>query len=137
MEISPKRLIIALVLIFFLGILFSVINGFYAQQEGSSLPLLVYGISFVSLILGAFLVILFQWKINKIQIRRVVRILPAPERKLVSLLLENGNALEQNRLVALSGFNKVKMSRLIHELEMRGVIAKKNLGNTNLVTLKI
>jgi uncharacterized membrane protein len=137
MEISPKRLIIALVLIFFLGILFSVINGFYVQQEGSSLPLLVYGISFISLILGAFLVILFQWKINKIQIRRVVRILPAPERKLVSLLLENGNALEQNRLVALSGFNKVKMSRLIHELEMRDVIAKKNLGNTNLVTLKI
>lgn len=137
MEISPKRLVIALILIFFLGILFSVVNGIYVQQEGSTLPLVVYGISFISLLLGAFLVILFQWKINKIQIKRVVKILPPDERKLVSLLLEHANSLEQNRLVAFSGFSKVKMSRLIQELERRGVVTKTNLGNTNLITLTI
>lgn len=137
MEISPKKLIIALALVFFLGVLFSVVNGYYVQEEGSSLPLIVYGISFLSIILGGAIVIMFQWKINKLQLKRVVKILPPEERKLVTLLMENSGFLEQNRLVALSGYNKVKISRLVKELELRSVVKKTSLGNTNLVVLDI
>jgi uncharacterized membrane protein len=137
MEISPRKLIIALALVFFLGVLFALVNGYYTQKEGSTLPIIVYGISAVSLVLGGSLVILFQWRINKMQIHKVVKILPPEERKVVSILLENNNSIEQNKLVALSGFNKVKISRLVTELESRGVVKKTNLGNTNLIVLTI
>ena len=45
--------------------------------------------------------------------------------------------MEQNKLVAYTGINKVKMSRILGSLEDRGVVKKTNLGNTNLVVLKI
>jgi uncharacterized membrane protein len=137
MEISPKRLVFALALVFLLGILFSIVNGVYVEEEGAPLPLIVYGVSFVSVLLGAALVIMFQWKINKMQVQKVVRILPPEERKVVSIMLDNNSSIEQNRLVALSGYNKVKISRLVAELEQRGVVKKTNLGNTNLVVLDI
>lgn len=137
MEISPKRLIIALVLVFILGVSFAIVNGYYAANEGSALPLIVYMISFVSLIIGGFIVIMFQWKINKIQLNKVVKILPPEERKIVTILMENNNSLEQNRLVAMSGYNKVRISRIVKELENRGVIKKTNLGNTNLIVLTV
>ena len=137
MEISPKKLVIALALVFFLGVLFAVVNGIYVEKEGSSLPIIVYGISFVSLVLGAAIVILFQWKINKIQFDKVVKILPPEERKIVTILMQNNNSIEQNKLVALSGYNKVKISRVVKELELRGVLKKTNIGNTNLIVLNI
>jgi uncharacterized membrane protein len=137
MEVSLKKLITALIIVFILGVMFAIVNGVYTTKEGDPLPLITYAISFISLILGGFLVIMFQWKINKIQLEKVVKILPHEERIVVKLLLENNNSLEQNRLVALSGFNKVKISRLIKELESRGVIKKTDLGNTNLIVLNI
>ncbi len=137
MEISPKRLVIALMLVFVLGVLFALINGYYASQTETQLPVIVYGISFVSLLIGGAIVILFQWKITHAQITKVLKILPAEERKVVQILLENKNSIEQNKLVALSGFNKVKISRIIKRLEQREVVKKMNLGNTNLLVLNI
>jgi uncharacterized membrane protein len=137
MDISPKRLIMALALVFLLGVAFAIVNGMYTQEKGESLPLIVYAISLVSLFLGGSLVILFQWKINKMQLERVTKILPSDERKVVLALMQNGNSMEQNRLVALTGLNKVKISRLVKELEQRDVVAKTDLGNTNLIVLKI
>ena len=137
MEISIRKLVIGLGIVFLLGVMFAVVNGIYAVEEDQTLPLLVYAISFVSLLAGGFLVILFQWKINKIQLSRVMKVLPEQERKIISLLLENNNSLEQNKLVALTGIHRVKMSRMLTELEIRGVVKKTNLGNTNLVVLTI
>lgn len=137
MEVSPKKLVIGLGLIFLLGIMFAIVNGNYVQENSEPLPLLFYVISLVSIILGGFVVIMFQWKINKIQMERVLKILPEDERKIVSLLLKNNNSLEQNKLVALTGINKVKMSRIIKQLEYRKVLKKTNLGNTNLIVLNI
>jgi len=137
METSPKKLIIAFALVFLLGVMFAVVNGFYTEETDSQLPLIVYAIAVVSLIIGGFIVILFQWKINKIQLNKVLKVLPEDERKLIFALLENNNSLEQNKLVALTGINKVKMSRLVKELENRKVVKKTNLGNTNLVVLDI
>ena len=60
MEIDNKRLFIGLILVFILGILFAVVNGFYTSATNEQLPLIVYGISFISILLGAFMVIMFQ-----------------------------------------------------------------------------
>ena len=137
MEIQPKKLVVGFVLIFSLGVMFSIVNVSYAEETSDPLPLIVYGISFVSLVAGGFIVFLLQSKISKIQLKRVLKILPKEEEKIITLLLENQNAIEQNKLVAYTGINKVKMSRILGSLEERGVVKKTNLGNTNLVVLKI
>jgi len=137
MEISSKKLIVGFVAVFLLGVMFSLVNGYYSTEEGSSLPLIVYAISFVSILLGGFIIVLFQSKINKIQLNRVLQILPEKEQKIVTLLLDNNNSIEQNKLVALSGINKVKVSRILTELESRKVISRNNLGNTKLIVLEI
>jgi len=137
MEVSLPKLFVALLLVFILGVLFAVVNGVYTTEEGSPLPLITYAISFVSLLAGAFLVILFQWKINQIQLERSLCILPQEERLIVKLLLQHKDSIEQNKLVALSGFTKVKVSRLVKILEQRGVVKKTDLGNTNLIVLTL
>ncbi|MFA5259358.1 MAG: hypothetical protein WC979_08020 [Candidatus Pacearchaeota archaeon] len=137
MEVSTKKIVLALGSVFVLGVLFAIANGIYTESTESSLPLFVYLIAFVSLLTGVFISFLFQWKINKVQLERVLKILPEEERKVVSLLIQNNNSLEQNKLVALTGIHKVKMSRLISDLEFRGIVKKTDLGNTNLIVLAI
>lgn len=137
MEIDNKRLVTGLSLVFLLGIMFAVVNGFYTNSTNEQLPLIVYGISFLSILVGAFIVVMFQLKINKLQLERVLKILPGEERKVVKILLDNNNSIEQNKLVVLSGFTKVQISRILQKLAEREVVEKKNMGNTNLVILKI
>lgn len=135
MEISPRRLVAGLLLIFILGVMFAIINGEYTESYGESLPIIVYGVSFISIIFGSFIVLLFQWKISAIQMERVMRVLPSDERTIIKILLDNNNKIEQNYLVVLSGMNKVRISRILSKLETRKVVEKKNMGNTNLIIL--
>src|SRR3989338_9804316 len=137
MEIDNRRLLTGLVLVFVLGMLFAIVNGFYTSSTNEQLPLIVYGISFLSIMIGAFIVIMFQMKLNRIQLERVLKILPREERTVVKILLDNNNMIEQNKLVVLSGFTKVQISRITKKLVEREVIEKKNMGNTNLIVLKI
>ena len=137
MEVEPKRLVVGFVLIFLLGVMFAIVNGVYAERFNESLPLVVYAISFVSVIVGGIIVALFQMRINKTNLKKAMRLLPPAESKIISLLIENGNALEQNRLVALSGLNRVKVSRILQDFESRGAVKRTNLGNTKLVVLRV
>ncbi len=137
MEIDNKRLVIGLVLIFILGVLFAIVNGIYTSSSNQQLPLIVYGISFLSILVGAFIVIMFQFKISRIQVERIMKILPKEERIVVKILLDNSSSIEQNKLVVLSGFTKVQISRILQKLVEREVVEKKSMGNTNLVMLKI
>lgn len=137
MEIPEKKLIMGFILIFLLGVMFSIVSSEYTSETSKALPSIVYLISFVSLAIGIFISILFQSKVNKIQLKKILKILPNDEEKIISLLLENNNSLEQNKLVAFTGINKVKISRIIKSLEERGVIKKMNLGNTNLIVFSV
>jgi len=137
MEIPLKKLIIGFILVFMLGIMFAIVNGIYTETTEDPLPLIMYAISFVSLIVGGFIVILFQWKINKVQIRKTLKILPKEQAQIMEILIDNNYSIEQNKLVALTGINKVKISRILTELENRDVLKRTNLGNTKLIVLKI
>lgn len=137
MDVEPKKLIVALLAVFLLGISFAVLNGYYFSQEGSALPLIVYGISFLSIIVGAFVVLLFQWRINRAQLEKLLGVLEHDERTVIKILLDNKGHIEQNYIVALSGMNKVAISRTITKLEARSVVEKKPLGNTNMIILKL
>ncbi|MBN2517783.1 MAG: hypothetical protein JXB14_02980 [Candidatus Altiarchaeota archaeon] len=137
MEISEKRLVIGISAIFILGILFAYVSGEYSSSTGEQLPFEVYIIAIASMVVGAFVVILFRTKRSQGELGRVLNILPYDERVVVKILLENNNKIEQNYLVVLSGFNKVKISRIVAKLQDRGVLEKKDLGNTNYLILKI
>lgn len=137
MEVSTKKLVFAFGIVFLLGVMFAIINGYYTQEENESLPLIVYAISFVSLVSGIFISLLFQSKINKIHLNRVLNILPKEQGLIIKSLIENQGSLEQNKIVAFTGLNKVRVSRIIKDLEFRGIVKKTDLGNTNLVVLKV
>jgi uncharacterized membrane protein len=136
MEVSETRLAAAIASVFFLGILLSILNGYFIEDTGEPMPLLTYGVAAVAMIVGALIILLFQWKISHQQAHDMLRILPADERKLIEVLLKE-KKIDQTYLVAESGLSKVKVSRLLAKLQQRGVIEKKPLGNTNLIKLII
>jgi len=136
MEVSETRLAIAIIAVFCLGVILSIINGYYIEDTGSSIPLTVYAMTAIAMAVGALIVLLFQWKISQRQMHRLLKILPEDERTIIELLL-NERRMEQTYIVAESGFTKVKVSRLIAKLEQRKIIEKKPVGNTNLIKLKI
>jgi len=136
MEVSETRLGIAIVAVFTLGILFSILNGYYLEDTGEPIPLIVYGMTAASMAVGALIILLFQWRISRRQMEELLRILPEDERGILALLLKE-KRMEQTYLVAESGLSKVKVSRILSKLQQRGIVEKKPLGNTNLVKLKI
>jgi hypothetical protein len=132
-EIPLKNLIMSFGLIFFLGVLFAILNGYYVEESGELLPFIVYMISLISILIGAMLLFLFKWKINKLKLDSLLKILPKEDERILKILLENNNSIEQNRLVVMSSYNKVKISRILTRYEKKGIIKKKNLGNTESV----
>ncbi|MBU4202337.1 MAG: hypothetical protein L6243_06490 [Candidatus Altiarchaeales archaeon] len=136
MEVSETRLGVAIVAVFGLGILFSILNGYYIEDTGEPIPLMVYGMTAASMAVGALIILLFQWKISQKQLDKVLNVLPDDERAIIQLLVRE-KKMEQTYLVAESGLSKVKVSRVLSKLEQRGIVEKKPLGNTNLVKLRV
>ena len=136
MEVSETRLGVAIIVVFSLGILFSIINGVYVQDTGEPIPFIVYGMTAASTGVGALIILLFQWRISHSQMHRILKVMPEDERRIIELLM-NEKRMEQTYLVAESGLSKVKVSRTLSKLEQRGIIEKKPLGNTNLIKLRI
>ena len=139
MEISKNKLIISASLIISLGILITIFSVYHVNHLGHTYvqyPLFLYGTSLLSLIVGGFIVYLFEEKINKFQLSRILKILPEDEIKVIQLLIER-NEIEQRKLGTLTGINKVKISRIISILEKRKIIEKKKQGYTNLIILKL
>ena len=108
MEISESRLAVAIISVFFLGILLSVLNGEYIEDTGTQMPLLAYGVAAVAMGVGALLMLLFQWRVSRQQMQQLLRILPPDERTIVEVLLRE-KRIEQMYLVAESGLSKVKV----------------------------
>ena len=57
------------------------------------------------------------------------------EQKIVEFLKQNGEVW-QKQILAATGFSKAKVSRILRNLEERGVITKTIYGNTNKIALK-
>ncbi|MFH1787796.1 MAG: MarR family transcriptional regulator [Candidatus Altiarchaeota archaeon] len=136
MEVSETRLAAAIIAVFSLGILLSILNGYYVEDTGSSMPVLTYAVAGLSMGIGALIILLFQWRIKQNQVLRILKVLPQDERVILELLLRE-KKMDQTHIVAESGLSKVRVSRTISRLEARGVVEKKPLGNTNLIKIGI
>ena len=139
MEISKDKLLISAGLLAILGILITVFSVYHSKHMGHSYlqyPAFLYGAALLSLIVGGFIVYLFEEKINKSQLDKLLKILPKDERKVLQLLIKR-NEVEQRKLGTLTELSTVKVSRVISTLEQKGVIEKKKKGYTNLIILKL
>jgi uncharacterized membrane protein len=65
----------------------------------------------------------------------LLRALEGDERKAVELIASNGGRILQNELVNSLDFSKAKVSRVLMNLERRGIITKKKYGLTNCISI--
>lgn len=139
MDTTPKKLALSAGLIIALGIIITAFSTYHAkhmQAHSVAYPLFLYGTALVSLAIGGLVVYLLGDRITRKQLEGLTAVLPPDERKVMRLLIER-KEIEQKRLVALSGLSAVKTSRVLSTLEGRGVVERKRLGTTNLVTCKL
>jgi hypothetical protein len=65
----------------------------------------------------------------------LLRALEGDERKAVELIVQRGGRILQNELVNSLDFSKAKVSRVLMNLERRGIIDKKKYGLTNCISI--
>ena len=68
-------------------------------------------------------------------IEAVLTALEGDEKKLVKEIADHGGEILQNELVLSLNFSKAKVSRMLTDLEKRGLVVKKQYGLTNNVAL--
>lgn len=135
-ELTRKRLLIILGLLFALGISLAVANASCAINLGHIFAPFLYGITVIALATGSSVTLLFQWKVDKIQLEKLISILPEDERKVLRIIIEK-KTITQTDLRYTSNLSKVKLSRIITRLEQRKIIEKRPYGNTNLIIRNI
>jgi len=108
-------------------------------------------IALIAVIVVIGLVLLFSKEEKQIVIKKVkekqsnipeekkkidLSLLDKDEKVLVNLIHENKGTIFQSELVEKSGFDKVKVTRILDKLEGRQVIQRMRRGMTNVVMLK-
>jgi len=66
----------------------------------------------------------------------LLALLDSDQRSVIQALAKAGGGMPQSRLVSETGLNKVKVSRIVSDLEARGVVKKEANGITNNVELE-
>ena len=72
---------------------------------------------------------------NPEQINVFLRALEGDEKKTIEIMVENGGDIFQNELVNSLDFSKAKVSRILMNLERRGIVTKSKYGLTNRISL--
>ncbi|MCL7413079.1 MAG: hypothetical protein M8353_05620 [ANME-2 cluster archaeon] len=72
---------------------------------------------------------------NTEQSKVILRALEGDEKKTIEIMLENGGDILQNELVNSLDFSKAKVSRILMNLERRGIVSKSKYGLTNRISL--
>lgn len=65
----------------------------------------------------------------------LLRVLEGDEKKAVEMIAAKGGRILQNELVNSLDFSKAKVSRVLMNLERRGIITKKKYGLTNCISI--
>ena len=85
------------------------------------------------IIIAGFAIIIY---IRKTRFREILPVLTENERKIMQILINENKPVDQRRIVKELDFSKAKVSRIIYDLEKRGLIEKRRKGRTNILSLK-
>ena len=96
-------------------------------------PITLQGIA-VGIILGGLLFFIGQWATKKRP--SVLSVFTEDEQAVVEALIHAGGKLKQRDLLVKLDISKSKLSRLVMDLESRGVLRKERMGNTNRLVLR-
>lgn len=66
----------------------------------------------------------------------LLKLLEKEQSEVLGIVAKSGGRIAQSRLVDATGYNKVKISRVIKDLEARGIINKRASGITNIIELE-
>ena|SRR3989338_1512628 len=68
--------------------------------------------------------------------KHVLPVLTEPERRTMEILLREGKPVDQRTIIKELDYSKPKVSRLVHDLQQRGLIELERKGRNNLLRLK-
>ncbi len=77
-------------------------------------------------------------KIEKTSKKTVKQIksLKGDEKQIYNMIADSDGSMFQNDLVQKTGFSKVKVSRILDRLEMKGIVERRRRGMSNIVVIK-
>jgi len=65
-----------------------------------------------------------------------LRLLDGDQKMVFSLIVESGGEILQSELVRRTGFSRAKITRILNELEFKGLIIRRRYGMTNKIVVK-
>ncbi len=142
-----NRFLVGLILI--AGFIMAVsVASLYAQSHilegticGCEFPieLLIPLLSSTGLLVGtlAYYFMSSQFKIReRMDLLPLLSLLPSDQQLVLKTIIKSGGKMAQSRIVSNTGLNKVKVSRVVSDLEAKGVVKKTTSGVTNIVELE-
>ena len=103
------------------------------------IELIIPSLSSAGLLIGClvyyFLSSQFRVKEKK-DIVPLLSLLESDQRKIIEQIASSGGSTTQSQLVKNTGLNKVKISRLLSDLQTKGVVKKESAGVTNKIELR-
>jgi len=73
---------------------------------------------------------------GKRKIKENVKSLQNDEKKVYDLIVNAEGFIFQNDLIEKTGYSKVKISRILDKLEVKGIIERRRRGMANIIVLK-
>ena len=115
----------------------------FSSACGCELPLwvIIVSLSSLGLFVGLTTYYILSTKINKVKSKseknliKILDIFEENNKKILKFIIENKGSVTQSSLSRALNFDKVKTSRMISELESKGIIRKEKKGMTNKISL--
>jgi uncharacterized membrane protein len=109
----------------------------YYEKTGYSNAIKVYEIIIAVSVSVIIVLAVFYLRVLRKKPELVLSVLNEAERMVVEILQNQPEEeVDQRKIVALSGFSKAKVSRIIQSLEERGVVESIRVGRKNKIVLK-
>ncbi len=134
--VSERRILIAILLVFFFGLSLTAFNSFHVLVLGHPLEFVLYPLAIEFFALGGLANLLLRKRISYVQFNRILDILPKDEGTLLKII-SSEKSITQKDLVDKTGIYKMKVSRILQKFEQKGIIERKPYGYTNMILSKI
>ncbi|MEM5828785.1 MAG: MarR family transcriptional regulator [Candidatus Aenigmatarchaeota archaeon] len=89
----------------------------------------------IVIIVFSFAIIFLIIKRKRKDISKFLPILNDAERAIMEVILKSPEVLDQRKIVRATGFSKAKVSRVLKDLEVRGLIRREKVGRTTKIRL--